>query len=410
MRTKFCNCFGAIVLGISSLVANVATATLLYNPVVTVVGDGTTTASGNGYNTSIYLYHNSLPAQLAPISSATYNSGATGTRLVNSASASSEGSLTNNPGISDNAALGLSYAGPAYAYSAGYDAANNTASVNSAATNANRSLGDVTLAPTTVSNATVLQTQTQATAYSANNIRGATGDNGGVGQSLFSAGTGTPTTTAGWRNFVTNTQLPSGTLTNTRTVELLGGNLFGSTGSGTTGIYLLDAAGVNPATPFVATGTSSDHSPYEFALFKDTTNQNSTQGYNVAYIADDGAAGAAAGGIEKWTYNGATWTQAYILRDPNNPTTINYRGLSGEKDPTTGLFTLFASTSDGLKLQQVTDVGAASPFTTLATAPVNTVFRGVALDAVPEPSTSVLVCAALASVLATARCHRRSAK
>jgi hypothetical protein len=388
--------------------ANFACASLLYNPVVTVVGDGTTTVGGAGYNTSIYLYHNSLPAQPTPISSATYNSGASGTRLVNSASATSEGSLTNNPGISDNAAKGLSYAGPAYAYSAGYDAANGTASVNSAATNANRSLGDVTLAPTTVSNATVLQTQTQATTYSANNIRGATGDNGGSGQSLFSAGTGTAAT-AGWRNFVTNTQLPSGTLTNTRTVELLGGNLFGSTGSGTTvGIYLLDAAGVNPATSFVATGTSSDHSPYEFALFNDATNQNSTQGYNVAYIADDGAAGAAAGGIEKWTYNGATWTQAYILKDPNTAANINYRGLSGEKDPATGLFTLFASTSDGLKLQQVTDVGAASPFTTLATAPVNTFFRGVALDAVPEPSTCGLVCAAIASFLVKVCSRRRS--
>ena len=95
------------------------------------------------------------------------------------------------------------------------------------------------------------------------------------------------------------------------------------------GIYLLDPAGINPGTSFVATGTSSDHSPYEFALFNDPGNPNSTLGYNVAYIADDGANAAGVnGGIEKWTYNGTAWSQDYILRDT---ATTFYRGLAGER-------------------------------------------------------------------------------
>jgi hypothetical protein len=404
--------FGNFVALIAGLFAiNSASAGLLYNPVVSVVGDGTTTGSA-GVTTSISVYNNSVAAQAAPISSTSYNSGATGTRLVNSFSATSEATLTNNPGISDAAAKGLSFAGPAYVYSGGYDGADGTAAIVAAGTN--RSLGQVNVTASLATGATGLQTQTNATAYTGNNIRGATGDN--TGTSLYSAGTGTPTSTAGWRNFVTNTQLPSGTLTNTRTVELLGGNLFGSTGSGSTvGIYLLDAAGVNPATPYVTTGTSGNHSPYEFALFDDPTNTNVLDGYNVAYIADDGASATAAGGIEKWVYNGpaAGWTQAYILRDTSLATGVNYRGLAGQLDPSTGLVTLFASTSDGLELQQVTDTGATSTFTTLATltAANDHLFRGVALAplAVPEPSAMVLGTIALIGAVAIRRRVQRTA-
>ena len=129
-------------------------------------------------------------------------------------------------------------------------------------------------------------------------------------------------------------------------------------------------------------------------------------GYNVAYIADDSAA-VGVGGIEKWTYNGTTWSQAYILRDANLTTGLTYRGLAGELDASTGLVTLFASTSDGLKLQQVTDTGAASTFTTLAslTTADNRVFRGVALAPipVPEPSTFLLAIVAVGGAMVMRR-------
>ncbi len=391
--------FGSsLALAFGLFAASSASAGLLYNPATTVVGDGTNTTSGTGVTTSVYIYKNSIAAQGAPVSSTPYNSSAIGTRLVNSFSATSEGSLTNNPGISDAAAKGLSYAGTAFVYGSGYDAADNTANVNGTTANANRSLGQVNVTASLATGATVLKTQTQASAYNNNNIRGATGDN--TGTNLYSAGTSGTASTGGWRNFVTNTQLPSGTQTNTRTVELLGGNLFGSTGTGSTvGIYMLDAAGVNPATTYITTGTSSNHSPFEFALFDDLTNPSTLNGYNVAYIADDGGNGTAAGGIEKWTYNGTSWTQAYILKDSTLATGVFYRGLAGESDASTGLVTLFASTSDGLKLQQMTDTGANSTFTTLAsfTANDNHVFRGVALAPIPVPEPSAWLLAAIAA-------------
>jgi hypothetical protein len=401
----------SLALAVGLLAAGSASAGLLYNPVVTVVGDGTTTGNGVGVTTSVYIYGSSVAAQAAPISSTSYNSGATATRLVNSLTASSEGSLTNNPGTSDAAAKGLSYLGTAYVYSAGYDAANNTANVNSNTTNANRSLGQVNVTASLATGATVLKTQTQATAYNNNNIRGATGDN--TGANIYSAGTAGTGSLGGWRNFNTNTILTSSP-NNVRTVELLGGNLFGSTGNGSAvGLYLIEATGANPATAYITTGTSSNHSPYEFALFDDLTNPATLNGYNVAYIADDGGNGTAAGGIEKWTYNGSAWTQAYILRDSTLATGVFYRGLAGQLDPTTGLATLFASSSDGLDLQQVTDTGANSTFTTLASFATsdNRVFRGVALapSAVPEPSALILAAIAVFGSLAIRRRPRPAA-
>jgi hypothetical protein len=352
-----------------------ASGAILYSPVVTVVGNGNPTTSGVGYTTSIATYLPNVAAQAGPQGILAFNSSASGSRLVTSASATSESTLTNNPGVSDAAALGLSFAGTVYTYSAGYDAADGTASVNSSGTNANRSLGRATLSGYSVTGATVLQTQ--ATAYNNNNIRGATGDDSAVNPAIYSAGTGTTASTAGWRNFSSNSQL-STTPTNVRTVELLGGKMFGSTGSGTTGIYLVDPAGVTAASLFI--GTTS--SPYEFALFNDTSNASATLGYNTCYVTDDAV------GIQKYVYNGSAWTLAYTLKE----TGVNYRGLAGQKDAATGLFTLFVSTADGTKLEQVTDNGtaASAAFTTLATAAPNTVFRGVALT-IPAPGSLALL-------------------
>lgn len=388
---RFCSFLSCLVLGAVVLYCQTAAASLLYDPIVTVVGNGTTPASGTGYTTAIHLYKHSTAAQVAPTSSVAYNSGVSGLRLVNSASATSEGSLTNNPALADFAAKGLPYFGTGYAYSGGYDAANVTANVASSGTNAPRAVGRVDVAFESVTNARVLQTQPQAVAYNNNNFRGANGGDSSddVTVALYGAGTGSTGSTAGWRNFRTNTQLPSGTLTNVRTVETLGGRLFGSTSSGTVGIYLLDPAGVSPASLYIGTGTGS---PYEFALFNDTTNPFASEGFNVAYIADDNST---VGGIQKWVFNGTSWTQAYTLREPG----VLYRGLAGQFDPDTGLVTLFATSNEtsGNRLVQVTDTGVSSSFTTLATAPTGYIFRGVALAPVPEPGTLALALGAIAA-------------
>lgn len=388
--------FVVSLLSATILICQTASGSLLYDPIVTVVGSGVPPVSGTGYTTAIQLYKHSTPAQPLPTSTATYNDGAIGVRLVNSATATSEGSLTNNPALADFAAKGIPYFGAGYAYSAGYDATRGTANVNSATTDASRSLGRVDVAINSVTNARVLQTHPQAAAYNNNNIRGAVGGDSGddLTVPLFSAGNGSTGLLAGWRDFRTNTQLPSGSLTNVRTVEALGGRLFGSTGSGTVGIYLLDPLGVNPASLYI--GTGSGRSPYEFALFRDPTNLAESEGFNVAYIADDSTNFK---GIQKWTFDGSTWTNVYTLGE----TGVAYRGLAGQLDSDTGLVTLFATSGEtsGNRLVQVTDTGPSSPFTTLATAPSGYIFRGAALAPVPEPGTLVLLFGAFgASALA----------
>lgn len=389
---RFCSLLAFFALSAAFLFCQPAIASLLYDPIVTVVGNGSAPVGGTGYTTAIDLYKHSVLAQPLPTSSVAYNSGALGQRLVTSGTATSEGSLTNNPALADAAAKGLPFTGTGYAYSAGYDAADATASVNSSGTNADRAVGRIDVGFNAVSFARVLQTYPQAAVYNNNNIRGANGGDSSADAtvSLYSAGTGTAAL-AGWRDFRTNTQLPSGTLTNVRTVETLGGRLFGSTGSGTIGIYLLDPAGVNPASLYIGTGSS--RSPYEFALFLDPTNPNSIEGFNLAYIADDSTNFR---GIQKWVFDGTAWNQAYTLGE----TGVAYRGLAGQYDPDTEAFTLFATSGEtsGNRLVQVTDFGPSSPVDTLATAPTGYIFRGVALAPVPEPGALALLVGAAGAV------------
>src|SRR5690349_9062717 len=88
-------------------IASAAHAAVMYNPVVTMIGDGAVPTSGQGKITTIRVYANTTANQVSPISELAYNSGATGTRLINSATAGSEGMLSNNPAIADAAAAGL---------------------------------------------------------------------------------------------------------------------------------------------------------------------------------------------------------------------------------------------------------------------------------------------------------------
>ena len=77
---------GAIVIATIALTTSTAQGGLLYKPVVTVLGDGVNTGSGLGVPTSIYLYNDTTPGQVAPIGSSTFANGGASPRLVNSSS------------------------------------------------------------------------------------------------------------------------------------------------------------------------------------------------------------------------------------------------------------------------------------------------------------------------------------
>ncbi|WP_436496200.1 ExeM/NucH family extracellular endonuclease [Actinokineospora sp. HUAS TT18] len=212
-------------------------------------------------------------------------------------------------------------------------------------------------------------------AFSGNNIRGVASDDGsrhwavGANGGVRLAANGATTTTQ------INTAAP----TNIRAATVAGGQLFVSTGSGTTGVYsvgtgLPTTGGQTPAL------VAAVPSPYAVvALDRDPA----VSGVDTLYVADDSA--APNGGIVKFSFDGTTWTARGAFRPANS----GVRGLTGTVTGST--VSLFATTSaTAASLVRVEDTAAsAAPIaatgTVLRTASANTAFRGVAF----APSSSV---------------------
>ncbi len=231
-----------------------------------------------------------------------------------------------------------------------YDAASGTASVTSSTSaSTNRVINSVD------ASGTVVRVATTNSVFSANNFRSAVKGNNtdywGAGGNSGTYYFGT-TATAGAIQTTT---------ANTRVVNIFNGNLYYSTGSGTIGVYGFTGTPTASSTPSLLIGTGTGSSPYSFAI-----NPSGT----IAYIADDRAS-ASAGGVQRWNFNGSSWTFAYTL---NSGATIGARGLAVDFSGTNPI--VYATTTDN-KLIRYTDTGASSTATTLFTAPTNTALRGL---------------------------------
>jgi len=180
-------------------------------------------------------------------------------------------------------------------------------------------------------------------------------------------------------------------LTNGRVATIYNGQLYVSTASSgfvgvnTVGTGLPTTSGQTAAllTGFSAPSGVGTASQYDF-WFADA---------QTCYVADDRTV-ANGGGIQKWTESAGTWTLQYTL-SPG----AGCRGLSGIKD--LGGTQLYATTAvaSANALVTVTDTGAGSTFTTLATAPTNTAFRGVRFVRQPSSVTiSGTPCATVAGI------------
>ena len=148
---------------------------------------------------------------------------------------------------------------------------------------------------------------------------------------------------------------------NTRAVAVYNGQLYYSTGSVSHGLFM-----VGTGTPTAPTTTSlvvALGSPYQFAF--DPTG-------NTLYIADKTA------GLQKWTFSSSTWTNVYTYTTTANA--IKTIGLVADFSGVNPI--IYATTANGASLIAITDGGslATSTITTLATAPVNTTFRGLAFS------------------------------
>lgn len=207
--------------------------------------------------------------------------------------------------------------------------------------------------------------------YTNNNIRGAVFSNDG--SRFWTSGTGggggTRTNTYG---ATSGSIQVSTSLTNTRVVNIFNGQLYLASASGTfqgissVGTGLPTTTG-NTTTALPGFPTTTGPGAYGFAM--------NTAG-NIIYVADDRAV-ASGGGIQKWTFNGTTWSLAYTL-GTGTGSTVGARGLAVDFSGSNPV--IYATTAEGTlnRIITITDAGAGSAATTLATSATNNIFRGIA--------------------------------
>lgn len=242
---------------------------------------------------------------------------------------------------------------------AGYDAATGTAAITgTTSATVNRVIN------TANASAAISRAASTSTQFSGNNFRSAVRGNGadywGAGGNSGTYYFGTSAAAATLQNATTNT----------RVVNIFNNNLYYSTGSGTVGVYAFTGTPTSSSTASLFIGTGTGASPYGFAI-------NATG--NVAYIADDRT--TAAGGVQKWTFNGTAWSLAYTFSPATN---VGARGLAVDFS---GANPIIYATTTANTLVSFTDAGAASAATLLATAPTNTAFRGLSFAPVAPPVT-----------------------
>lgn len=309
------------------------------------------------------------------------------TRLTIGASTSAEGALT----LSQNGQY-LTMAG--YNWVAGVASPNGTtigASFNNGTGNP-----DVRRVVGRLDGSGAVNYYEMTQAYSNSNFRSVITQDGNTFITGGVAGTtNNQTITGGVRSFdpslgTTSTQLIANA-TNIRNVNYNpSGQILFSTQSGSfIGINVVDGGAGYLLPGFAAvTGLST----YDFWQADGST----------IYAADDGSIGSAStnrGGLQKWVLNSTTgnWELAYRI---TGGLTAGLRGLAGTVDAS-GNVILYATTADainattGNKLVAVVDTGAASVFTTLATAAGNTAFRGVDFTpgspVIPAPGAAALL-------------------
>jgi hypothetical protein len=208
-----------------------------------------------------------------------------------------------------------------------------------------------------------IDTSTHTTLLSGNNIRGAATADGSA-YWLTGASNGAVYVAHGSSGGTSILSTPG----NTRAAGIFGGQLYVSSQSGSN-------VGINS----VGTGTptTSGHSAkliassanaYGFVLLDV---KSGVAGVDTMYVADESS------GVTKWTYDGTKWS--LVGTYASGLGTAGVRGLAAAIDGSTVV--LVATTTDPSKnrlVYGVDDGTNAVTFTTIATAPANTVYRGVA--------------------------------
>jgi hypothetical protein len=346
-----------------------------------VLRDGTGSAPLSNAGTAIYLDQYTTSGSFVN-SLAIPSTGSSA--LVNSGTAGSEGALT------------LSANGQ-YLVVAGYNTTAGSASIASS-TSATVPRGVATVNAS--GNYTLAATTT--TTFSGNNIRSGTTDGSGNFWAVGAVGGSV------YFNSSTTTITNSFTSANNRVIQDIGGNLYFSTGSGSThGIYQISGTPTttgNTAVSLINTSSLGSTSPYDFAFNASLT---------LAYIADSDAytTSSGMGGIEKWALIGGVWTFQYSLPVINTTGTSTTAGADGLAVDFSGANPIiYATSADGASLFDVVDTNATATASLLATAAANEAFRGLDFSPtnVPEPATLALAGMGLTALWGFTRRNRKS--
>ena len=249
----------------------------------------------------------------------------------------------------------------------GYNTALTTAGVVALNTKATNILGT----GATVINRVVFPTSGSPLPFTANNFRSIIPTSA---TTFYASGAGSSSTGGIWYYNGTSYTQVSTTQTNTRNVEIFNGNLYYSTGSGTTGIYQV-GSGLPTASGQTATLIAAATSPYGFSISPDG---------NTMYVADDAAvSGNTGGGIQKWTKSGSTWTRQYTFAVQARGITVDYSGNNPVIYATT---VVISPIVDNNKIIKIEDTGSSASSSDILSAGTNYIFRGVDFAPAAAPS------------------------
>jgi len=334
---------------------------------------GTGTGSLTSAATSVFMDEYTTTGTLVQSIAMPTSLSGSNNMLTASGTATSEGGLT------------LSADGK-YLVLTGYNAATGTASIaSSASATYARTVGLVNVSTGAADTSTALN------AFSGNNIRSAVSSNG-TDIWVEGATTGVGYTTKGSTSMTT----VSSTSANNRQLEIFNGQLYSSTGSGTS-VGHIDQVGTGlpTTTGQVMTGLPGfPASGSQYSFFMADLNAG-VAGMDTLYVADD------ASGISKYSLVGGTWA----LKGTVGAAADAYRGLTGSV--VNGNVQLFATGNGGSgatgggKLVSITDAAGyngtfSATANTIATAAANEAFRGVVLTMpVPEPESYAMLLAGL---------------
>jgi hypothetical protein len=316
------------------------------NIVVLQAGDGSAALGSSATPQFVLEYLSSATGQSLPVQTIAIPTNGSN-RLLITGNATSEGHI----------ALSLNSSNLTFQ---GYDAALGAPSLSSSSANGtNRCVGQLDFGGNFTRTAVGTSTE-----FSGGSIRSSASD----GTNYWMSGSGSPASGEGiWYSANGGTPIQITPSVNTRVARIFNGILYYDS-STTLSAY----AGIPTASASATATGITGSSLYGFSI---------SPAGNVAYVCDDTSTATA---ISKWTNNGSTWVKAFTF-GASNSLTAGCRGMAVDFSGANPV--IYATTADSAtKLIKITDTSVLTAntnvtdqATTLAIAPTNTAFRGVAL-------------------------------